>query len=97
MMINSLIDLTRSQLFLLLAPFPAFARLLLGAEQRKAYSAYLDARAVFVKGGGFIHAYGDLTRHIKYGICCFPSDWLSGSRNLFWCCRIRSDLSSALG
>ena len=72
MMINSLIDLTRSQLFLLLAPFPAFARLLLGAEQRKAYSAYLDARAVFVKGGGFIHAYGGLNAPYQIWYLLFP-------------------------
>lgn len=61
MIINSLIDLTRSQLLLLLAPFPAAARLMLNTEQRKTYIAFLDARAVFVRGGGFLHAYGGLT------------------------------------
>ncbi|MGC8861294.1 MAG: polysaccharide pyruvyl transferase family protein [Armatimonadota bacterium] len=61
MIANALVDLLRGQLLLLAAPFPRIARLLLDARQRETYDAFLRARVVIVKGGGFIHAYGGLT------------------------------------
>ncbi|MCX8053044.1 MAG: polysaccharide pyruvyl transferase family protein [Armatimonadetes bacterium] len=61
MIAHSIMDFVRGQLFLLVARFPLLAGFLLGKRQRKTYEAFLRARVVVVKGGGFVHSYGGLS------------------------------------
>lgn len=57
----SIRDFLWGQAVLLCAPFPKLASLFLDEEKYKTYLAFRNARAMVVKGGGFLHAYGGLT------------------------------------
>lgn len=58
---TSMFDYLWSQLVIIFAPFPKLVGLLLNERRYQSYLAFREAPAVVVKGGGFLHAYGDVT------------------------------------
>ena len=69
----SIFDFLWGQTVLLCAPFPKLVSLLLDREKYKTYLAFRNTRAIVIKGGGFLHAYGGLsaTYYIWYQLFHF--------------------------
>lgn len=61
MAVHGLFDFFWGQGVLLLAPFSKLVWIFLDTEQYEAYLVFKNARAIVVKGGGFLHTYGGLT------------------------------------
>ena len=56
--LNSAIDFFTTLCVLAFAHVPSIAKRFLSAQQHETYDAIRDCRALFVKGGGFLHAHG---------------------------------------